>query len=211
MSEQKVPYTIYAEMTPNPQAMKFVANKALIEHGVTVEFNSEAECQDAPLAAMLFSFPFVEKVFFSNNFVSVNATNGVDWNDFVLEFREYLTNYLQAGQPIFTKPISQTQHEKMPEEGKEETEPQFLKVLSTPSNEDEESIVNILEEYVRPAVESDGGAIHFKSYKDGVLTVKLSGACSGCPSSNQTLKVGIQNLFNKFMPEVKEVVAENQD
>jgi len=204
MEKKSVPITIYAESTPNPEVMKFVANKLLIQYGVTIEYQSAEECEEAPLARVLFTFPFVKSVFFANNFVSITKTESIEWDDVVLELREYLTNYLQAGNEVFTKPPVQTQHSTKDEEGAE----QAIKVTAQPQNEVEEKIINLLEEYVRPAVEGDGGAIHFKSYQDGILTVKLSGACSGCPSSTATLKGGIQNLFNRFMPEVKDVVAE---
>lgn len=203
--DKKEPIIFYAESTPNPQVMKFVANKVLINYGVTIEYKSETECKDAPLAKVLFSFPFVTGVFFASNFVSITINNAIEWSDVVLEVREYLTNYLQAGQPVFDKPPIQTQHESS---NSTEEKKEFVKITATPENEMEEKIINLLEEYVRPAVEGDGGAIHFKSYKDGIVTVKLSGACSGCPSSTQTLKGGIQNLFNRFLPEIKDVVAE---
>ena len=96
--EKKEPIVIYAESTPNPNVMKFVANKLLINYGVTIEYNSEAEAKDAPLASVLFTFPFVEGVFFASNFVSITINNSIEWNDVVMEVREYLTNYLQAGQ-----------------------------------------------------------------------------------------------------------------
>lgn len=204
MDKKVIPVSIYAESTPNPEVMKFVANKLLIQYGVTVEYSAEHECEDAPLARVLFTFPFVKSIFFANNFVSITKTELVEWDDVVLELREYLTNYLQAGNPVFDKPPVQTQHTAKNNEGEEAP----IKVTAQPQNEAEEKIINLLEEYVRPAVESDGGAIHFKSYENGILTVRLSGACSGCPSSTATLKGGIQNLFNRFMPEVKDVVAE---
>jgi len=204
METKKVPVTVYAESTPNPEVMKFVANKVLVSYGVTVEYLTEADCAEAPLARALFSFPFVKSVFMSGNFVSITKIDAIDWDEIVLEVREYLTNYLQAGQPVFTKPPVQTQHES---KESTETEKAYIRVTQEPQDETEEKIINLLEEYVRPAVEGDGGAIHFKSYEDGRLTVKLSGACSGCPSSTATLQGGIKNLFERFMPEVKEVVA----
>lgn len=202
--EKKVPATVYAETTPNPAAIKFVANKVLVPYGATVEYKNPEECSEAPLARVLFSFPFVESVFMSSNFVSITKKDFIEWDEIVRELRDYLTNYLQAGQPIFHKPPTKTQHVTHKEDGSTEQ----IKLTATPENEREEKIVNILEEYVRPAVESDGGAIHFKSFDNGTLTVRLSGACSGCPSSSQTLKGGIENIFKKFMPEVQEVVAE---
>lgn len=205
MEKKKEPIVIYAESTPNPLTMKFVANKLLINYGVTIEYKSEGECENAPLARVLFSFPFVDAVFFASNFISITIHKSIEWNDVVMEVREYITNYLSAGQPVFDKPPVETQHEKM--SGGSDVK-EYIKVTAQPKGDLEEKIVNILEEYVRPAVEGDGGAIHFKTFNKGVLTVKLSGACSGCPSSTATLQGGIKNLFERMLPEVSEVVAE---
>lgn len=200
---KKIPVTVYAETTPNPGTMKFAANKVLVPYGATVDYQSADDCDEAPLAKALFTFPFVKGVFMSSNFVTVTKEDFIEWDDVVREMREYLTNYLQAGQPVFTKPPKTTEHTSE-KDGVEEK----IKVTATPENEREEKIINILEEYVRPAVESDGGAIHFRNFDNGTLTVRLSGACNGCPSSTQTLKGGIENIFKQFMPEVREVVAE---
>ena len=200
----KVPINIYAESTPNPHVMKFVANKMLVPYGAVAEYKDPSECQEAPLARVLFSFPFVQGVFMSSNFVSVTKIESIEWEDVLKELRMYITDYLTADRPVFTKPPKSSGHVFEDEKGEETP----IKITATPENEQEEKIINLLEEYVRPAVESDGGAIHFKSFKNGVLTLKLSGACNGCPSSMQTLKGGIQNLFERFMPEVKDVVAE---
>ena len=205
-TKKLAPITIYAESTPNPGTMKFVANKVLINYGATIEYHGAEECDEAPLAKVLFTFPFVKSVFFASNFVTITKTDGIEWDDVVLELREYLINYLQADQPIFTKPPKKTQHVTTNKETKEQEQ---ISITATPENEQEEKIINLLEEYVRPAVEGDGGAIHFKSFESGTLTLKLSGACSGCPSSTATLQGGIKNLFSRFMPEVKEVVAED--
>lgn len=204
MSTQKVPVSVYAEMTPNPATMKFVADQLLIENGATVEYTDPDGPMDSPLAQRLFNFPFVSGIFVASNFITITKNDMVDWNDITIEVREYITQYLLSGQPVFNKQPETTQHA-----SSSETE-DFIPLESTPANEQEEKIVNILEEYIRPAVEGDGGAIHFKSFEEeeGRLTVILRGACSGCPSSTITLKQGIQGLFQRMMPEVKEVVAE---
>lgn len=206
--KKQVPVTIYAEMTPNPATMKFVADILLIQDGKTVEYNSIEETEGAPLAARLFSFPFVTSVFISGNFVTVTQNLSVDWQDIFGELREYISNYIITGHPIFTE-------EAVLEDAVEEkkSEPGLVEATIThvqPESETELRIVQILEEYVRPAVESDGGAIHFNKYADGKLTVVLKGACSGCPSSSQTLKNGMQGVFDQMMPEVKEIVALEQ-
>ncbi|MGD1844129.1 MAG: NifU family protein [Salibacteraceae bacterium] len=191
-------------MTPNPSTMKFVADKLLVENGATVEYTDPDQPMDSPLAQRLFNFPFISGIFIASNFITLTKNDLVEWEDIMLEVREYITQYLVSGKAVFNQQPSTTQHASSQEEEN------FIPLESTPANAREEKIVNILEEYIRPAVEGDGGAIHFKSFEveTGVLTVVLRGACSGCPSSTVTLKQGIQGLFNQMMPEVKEVVAE---
>jgi len=191
---------IYAEVTPNPATMKFVANHLLTDEGKVYEFDSEADASGAPLAARLFSFPFVQKVFIAQNFITLSKIDGIEWEDVMLELREYISNYLNAGQPVVTQAAESDQGD----------ETAAVEETSHAKTEGplEERIVDILDEYVRPAVEGDGGAIHFKSFDEGTLNVVLKGACSGCPSSSLTLKSGIQALFDRMLPEVKEVVAE---
>lgn len=200
MSEKKLPYMIYAEVTPNPATMKFVANHLLAEDGAVFEFSNESEAANAPLAARLFSFPFIKKVFITQNFITLSKIDGIEWDDVMLELREYLSNYLNAGQEIFSPEMQSVKTATSESTGFTDHAK-----AETPI---EEQIVEILDEYIRPAVEGDGGAIHFKSFEDGQLNVVLKGACSGCPSSSITLKAGIKALFERMLPEVKEVVAE---
>ncbi|PCJ83186.1 MAG: NifU family protein [Flavobacteriales bacterium] len=198
METQSIPTTVYAESTPNPATMKFVANQLLIENGAIVEYTSPEEAEASPLAAKIFNFPFVTGIFIAGNFISVTKNDIIEWEDVTLELREYVQQYLRSGQSIFANQPT-TLSEKPTVDSFEEI---------VPKTDIEEKIVEILEDYIRPAVEQDGGAIHFKSFNDGVLTVILRGACSGCPSSMVTLKAGIQGLFERMLPEVKEVVAE---
>jgi Fe-S cluster biogenesis protein NfuA len=200
MSEKKIPVAVYSESTPNPATMKFVANHMFLKDGGTIEFTSPDQTEDAPLAARLFTFPFVTGVFFAKNFITITKNDAVEWIEITNEMREYLINYLTAGYPVFNKK-PQTQA------GSGETE-MASNIPPVPQNQQEERITEILQEYIRPAVESDGGAIDFKKFEEGKLTVTLRGACSGCPSSTITLKNGIEQLFKRMMPEVKEVLAE---
>jgi Fe-S cluster biogenesis protein NfuA len=197
----KVPVTIYAEMTPNPRAMKFVANILLVNSDKIFEYHSAAETETSPLARVLFTFPFIEGIMISHNFVTINVVPNLDWNDVVLEVREYLTNYIQAGQPILSENALETT-EKI-----EETKEEVLPSLPKPGEvrDIDKKIQHILHEYVSPAIESDGGAVTFVSFDDGELKVRLSGSCNGCPSSTQTLQYGIQNIFGKLLPQVKKV------
>jgi Fe-S cluster biogenesis protein NfuA len=194
----KTPVTVYSESTPNPNTMKFMTSLNL--SSTAVEFNTPEEAVEAPLAARIFSFPFVTDVFISNNFITVTKANTVEWIDVTNELRGYIKNYLQAGYEVFKV---------QPTIKEEQSNSTNVAAHTAPTNDVEEKIIGLMEEYVKPAVESDGGAIFFDSYQDGVLKVELRGACSGCPSSTATLKDGIQSLFNRMMPEIKEVVAIN--
>ena len=196
-----VPVTVYAEMTPNPNTMKFVANKYLLITGDSVEFTSRAEAKGfSPLAEELFNFPFVKGVFIAANFVTITKSEDISWDFVQMELREFVKEYLSFGKDVLVmmpapKPVEVKQEDNQP-----------TKVYEP--SEFDEAIVALLDEYVRPAVENDGGAIDFRSYEDGVVTVIMRGACSGCPSSTATLKGGIENLLKQHITDVKEVVAE---
>ncbi len=204
--ETIIPYIIYAESTPNPAAIKFVANKILItEKGATAEYKSITDTLTAPIAKQLFQFPFVKTVFISANYITVTKTDAVEWDEIIMELRVFLTEYLNAGKLIVT---SLPKQEVAIDNTFSET-----KTVSTqhnaPQNEVEAKIVEILEQYIRPAVENDGGLITFKNLIDGIVTVQMRGSCSGCPSSTLTLKAGIEALLKRLMPnDVKEVVSE---
>lgn len=200
----KKPIIIYAESTPNPASMKFVANQFLIEQGATAQYLSKAETKGAPIAAKLFEFPFVKAVFIASNFITVSKTDAVQWEDITLELREFIKNYLNNDNPIITELPKQ-------EVAVDNTFTQKKEVFTehkAPENEIEVKIIEILEQYIRPAVEGDGGNITFKNYNEGIVTVQLRGACSGCPSSTVTLKAGIEALLKRMIPDVKEVVSE---
>jgi NFU1 iron-sulfur cluster scaffold homolog, mitochondrial len=200
----KRPVIIYAESTPNPSSMKFVANQLLIRDGATAQYLSKAETKGSPLAAKLFEFPFVKGVFMASNFVTVSKTDAIQWEDVTLELRDFIRIFLTEGNVAITElpktevPVDNTFKEKK----------EVFTEHAAPTTESEVKIVEVLEQYIRPAVEGDGGSITFKSFIDGVVTVQLRGACSGCPSSTMTLKAGIEGLLKRMVPEVKEVVSE---
>lgn len=195
----KVPVTVYAEMTPNPRTMKFVANKYLLVPGDSAEFTSMAEAKGfSPLAEAMFNFPFVKGVFIAANFVTITISDDLSWDFVLMELREFIKDWLQdAKEVLIQMPQPKPVESKNASEGK----------IYAPSEYDD-AIRDLLDEYVRPAVENDGGAIDFRSFEDGTVTVVLRGACSGCPSSTATLKGGIETLLKSHLPEVKEVVAE---
>jgi len=197
-----VPVTVYAEMTPNPTTMKFVANKYLLITGDSVEFSSKTEAKGfSPLAEALFDFPFVRNIFITANFVTITKTDNVPWDFITMELREFIRNFISNGGEVLIQ---------MPQPKEKEVIEETAAIKSTfdPSEMDD-PIRSLLDEYVRPAVENDGGAIDFLGFEDGKVTVVLKGSCAGCPSSTDTLKGGIENLLKQHLPEVQEVVAIN--
>jgi Fe-S cluster biogenesis protein NfuA len=198
---------VYAESTPNPAAMKFVVNKILLNEGV-VEYFKKEDAINCPLAFQLFDFTGVKAVFITSNFITITKVNEIDWYDIIAILREFIKGFFMGDEKLFLKsPI-----EKDEGRGNEDEKSQQSGVSNQQPIENnfqlEEQIKQMLEEYVRPAVEQDGGAIHFKSFDNGVVTLILKGSCSGCPSSTLTLKSGIENLLKKMVPQVTEVVAE---
>lgn len=187
--------SIYTEMTPNPETMKFVANK-LLYPGKSIDFPDVDSAKPSPLAQELFGFPFIKAVFIASNFVTLTKTNETDWQDVIPNIRQFLKDYLEEGKTVIN-------------------EDEIVVLKSEPSNSisaDDDDVVKrikeILDNYVKPAVEMDGGAIQFRSYNEGVVNLMLQGSCSGCPSSMITLKSGIEGMMKRMIPEVKEVVAE---
>tara|TARA_B100000809_G_C15137560_1_gene531391 strand:- start:3859 stop:4779 length:921 start_codon:yes stop_codon:yes gene_type:complete len=186
-TSKKIPITIYAESTPNPEVLKFVANRSIAN--TTYEFKNKNESIYAPLANELFNFPFVKEVFINNNYVSVTKQNGFEWQEFANELRDFIRTYIESGKKIFTDEILQKgeQTNKLTEERE--------------YSDIDKEIISILNEYVKPAVEADGGNIAFDSYDKNTKTVKviLQGACSGCPSSTVTLKNGIEAMLTEML------------
>lgn len=203
----KVPVTVYAESTPNPAALKFVSNKKLAL--ATYEFKNIEEAKDSPLATGLFHFPFVKEVFIDENYISVIKYDIAEWDDIVIELREYIRLHIEEGKEI----IAEGAQQKTSNATTEATPQNNNKGIDI-SNLDDTSkqIIDILEEYVKPAVASDGGNILFQSYEEDTKTVNviLQGACSGCPSSTFTLKNGIETMLKSMLEgKVNEVVAIN--
>lgn len=186
--------SIYTEMTPNPETMKFVANK-LLYPGKSIDFPDVETAKPSPLAIELFGFPFIKSVFIASNFVTLTKTTDTDWADVIPAIRLFLKEYLEEGKPVIN-----------------EEEVVLVKSEGNTIDADDDDVVKrikeLLENYVKPAVEMDGGAIQFKSYEEGKVNLMLQGSCSGCPSSMITLKAGIEGMMKRMIPEVKEVVAE---
>jgi NFU1 iron-sulfur cluster scaffold homolog, mitochondrial len=205
MELQDIPFIIYAEETPNPSSIKFVANKLLLVSGATADYESAASAKDAPLATQLFSFPFVKRVFFASNFLTVSKVDHVEWEEIRDELRIFITQYLNSHKPV----INKLPEREVPKDSSFKESIQVNTQHQVPKNEVETKIIEVLEQYIRPAVEQDGGLITFKELIDGKVVVQMRGSCSGCPSSTMTLKAGIEALLKRLLPEhVKEVVSE---
>ena len=188
--------SIYTEMTPNPATMKFVANK-LLYPGKSIDFQDETMAGPSPLAMELFSFPFIKSVFIASNFVTLTKTNDVeDWQEVIPQVKQFLKDYIENGGIIVN------------EDEVSKIVPESTNAIAADDDDIVKRIKELLDNYVRPAVEMDGGAIQYKSYDQGVVNLMLQGSCSGCPSSMITLKAGIEGMMKRMIPEVKEVIAE---
>ncbi|AFL80356.1 thioredoxin-like protein [Aequorivita sublithincola DSM 14238] len=192
---KKLPITIYAESTPNPTVMKFIANKTLAT-GI-FEFKNSDEATNSPLAKALFNFPFVKEVFISSNYISVMKHDWVEWQDLTMEIREFIRKFIEDGKSVLNEEASA---KTTPSESISSTE-NTLDQNQKPHTELEKEIISILDEYVKPAVARDGGHILFDSFNETTKTVKviLQGACSGCPSSTITLKNGIETMLKEML------------
>lgn len=188
--------SIYTEMTPNPETMKFVANK-LLYPGKSIDFADESTADPSPLAKELFSFPFIKSVFIASNFVTLTKTaDTADWQDVIAPVKQFLKEYLEGGGVV----VNEEEVSKMKQEASN--------TVSADDDDVVKRIKELLDNYVKPAVEMDGGAIQFRSYEAGTVNLMLQGSCSGCPSSMITLKAGIEGMMKRMIPEVKEVIAE---
>lgn len=187
---------IYTESTPNPNSMKFVLNFELAPDGTSFDYATPTEAieegKHSPLAVELFGYDYVKRVFISSNFITVTKGEETKWEDELFGLKQFLKKFFEDKKEVFAK--------------------QTIAVQESANGEvDSDTVIKIksvLDQYVRPAVESDGGAISFHSFSEGTVKVLLQGSCSGCPSSAMTLKAGIENLLTRMVPEVKEVVAE---
>jgi Fe-S cluster biogenesis protein NfuA len=188
-TKKKVPSTVYVESTPNPATLKFVANKLLTK--TSAEFKSIDDTAASPLARELFKFPFIKEIFIDENYISITKYAMTEWDEITPEVRSFIKVYLEESKPVIDESLIQ----KLPQAEKQQDA--YFDNLDTTSQQ----IINILEEYVKPAVQADGGNIAFESYDEADKRVKvvLQGACSGCPSSTFTLKSGIENMLKDML------------
>jgi len=189
-------YSIYAESTPNPKVMKFVSNKMLADK--SIEINNLKEAKGISIAEELLKFPFVESIYLSSNFISVTKINEVEWENIAMQLRVFISDHLNSNEvQNYTEHIDISNNNEI----------KINEVKIKTFTEKEKEIEDILNEYIKPAVEADGGAITLNYYKKNIVCVDLRGACSGCPSATSTLKQGIEALLKqKINPDI-EVIA----
>jgi Fe-S cluster biogenesis protein NfuA len=196
----KSPVMLYTEQTPNPESLKFVTNRILYKG--TADFRTEDLAREwSPLGTELFDFPYVKGVYISNNFVTVTKEFNYAWEDIMLKLKEFIKDYINDGKTLLNDGFEEAM-------AKLEAEKGAGYEYTAEETEIVKKIKELIETYVKPAVEMDGGNIEFKSFEQGRVTVLLQGSCSGCPSSTVTLKAGIEGMLKRMVPEVSEVVAE---
>ena len=199
-TETKSPVMLYTEQTPNPGSLKFVTNRMLYKG--TADFREEELAKEwSPLATALFELPYVNGVYISNNFVTITKEFNYQWEDIMLQLKDFIKQYVEAEKEIIKDGFSAAMAKIVAETG---SEYQYTEAEA----EVVQKIIELIDTYVKPAVEMDGGNIEFKSFKAGVVTVILQGSCSGCPSATATLKVGIEGMLKRMVPEVTEVISE---
>lgn len=190
-AHKKQAVTVYAESTPNPAVLKFVANKNLVSE--TYEFNSIEEAKVSPFAQTMYQFPFIKSVFLDKNYISITKYDIIEWEAITMELRGFIKAYIEDGKEMVSSNAAQLLNK---------TTAQLDQTYETLDDTSKE-IINILEQHIKPAVASDGGNIMFDSYNPDTKTVKviLQGACSGCPSSTFTLKNGIESMLKEMLNE----------
>jgi Fe-S cluster biogenesis protein NfuA len=184
--------TVYAEQTPNPEALKFVTNQ-IISRGGSFDFAEQPTIERSPMAHELFKFDFVKGIFIAQDYITVTKVADRNWAELLPILRKFIKDYISAGNVVVTDALMSEMPSFAPEDADNETVTKIKEILAN---------------NVRPVVEGDGGMIDYKSFVDGIVTLSLRGSCSGCPSSTVTLKNGIEALMKRLIPEVKEVVAE---
>ena len=188
----KTPFIIYSESTPNPAVMKFVSNKILTE--TSKEITNPSETKDWPLLEKIFQFPFVEEIFISNNYISIKKNPNVEWSHIANQIRIFIQDALNSNVEICI-------NHKLTQQSANKKEDQ---------SEIELEIEQVINAHIKPNIQMDGGDIELVSCENKIVKVFLKGACSGCPSSQMTLKHGIETMLKeKFPNQVSEVVAIN--
>ncbi len=195
----KSPVMLYTEETPNPESLKYVTNR-LLYRGIAEFKEGDTAAQWSPMAFTLMELPYVRSVYFNNNYVTITKEFNYEWADVMLKLKEFIKNYLENGGVVVTEGFAE-----------------YAEQIAAASNavqftgeggEIAKKVKDLIDMYVKPAVEGDGGNIEFKAFENGKVYVTMQGSCSGCPSSSVTLKAGIEGMLKRMVPEVTEVVQE---
>jgi Fe-S cluster biogenesis protein NfuA len=195
----KSPVMLYTEQTPNPEALKYVTNRMLYR-GVADFKDKEIAAEWSPLAHSLMQLTYVKSVYLSNNFITITKEFNYDWQDVMLLIKEFIKDYIENEGVVVKEGFDE--YIKTAEDANNASQ------FSGENGEIARRVKDLIDTYVKPAVESDGGNIEFKSYENGRVNVIMQGSCSGCPSSSVTLKSGIEGMLKRMIPEVTEVVQE---
>ncbi len=195
----KSPVMLYTEQTPNPESLKYVTNRMLYR-GVADFREKDLAAEWSPMANSLMELPYIKAVYFSNNFVTITKEFNYEWTDVMLKVKEFLKNYIEQDGVTVREGFA----EFMEKQAAADAVTQF----SGENGEIARKVKDLIDTYVKPAVEMDGGNIEFKAFDSGIVYVTMQGSCSGCPSSTVTLKSGIEGMLKRMVPEVIEVVQE---
>lgn len=190
---------LYTEQTPNPESLKFVSNKMLYAGVADFKDKSLADTW-SPLAKALYQEDYVQSVYISNNFVTITKKSDREWQDIMLQAKDLLKSLIDSNTIVINEGFDAFMISQQAASSDDHFDAKDAELVKR--------IKDMIQMYVKPAVEMDGGNIEFKSYRDGIVTVLMQGSCSGCPSSTVTLKAGIEGLLKRMVPEVQEVVAE---
>lgn len=195
----KNPVMLYTEQTPNPEALKYVTNR-LLYRGIADFKEKDLAAEWSPMAHSLMELPYVKSVYFNNNYVTILKELNYDWSEIMLKLKEFIKDYIENGGTVVKEGFAAywEQH----------TAQQNASQFSGEDGEIARKVKELIDTYVKPAVEMDGGNIEFKAFEKGRVFVTMQGSCSGCPSSTVTLKAGIEGMLKRMVPEVTEVVQE---
>lgn len=195
----KNPVMLYTEQTPNPEALKYVTNR-LLYRGIADFKEKDLAAEWSPMANSLMELPYVRSVYFNNNYVTILKELNYDWSEIMLRLKEFIKDYVENGGIVVKEGFA--------EYWEQHTARQNAGQFAGEDGEIARKVKELIDTYVKPAVEMDGGNIEFKAFEKGRVFVTMQGSCSGCPSSTVTLKAGIEGMLKRMVPEVTEVVQE---
>lgn len=195
----KSPVMLYTEQTPNPEALKYVTNR-LLYRGIADFKDQELAAEWSPMAKSLMELPYVKSAYFNNNYVTITKEMNYEWAEIMLKLKEFIKDYLENGGTVVKDGFAEFWEHRTAEDNAGQ--------FAGEDGDIARKIKELIDTYVKPAVEMDGGNIEFKAYDKGVVFVTMQGSCSGCPSSTVTLKAGIEGMLKRMVPEVTEVVQE---